>query len=204
MGVLQKFINQFKKPEGFFGRVAGLLMAREPEKSAWTVSLLNPAESDRALEVGFGPGRAIEILSQKITEGYIVGIEISEVMLRMARKRNKKAISKGIVDLRLTDVSNLPSFEEKFDYILSVNSIMFWEYPVHVLKNLRNHLKPNGKIAITVHPRMKRANNETAKEFGKEIDHYLREAGYSENQIHIRKMKPVPCVCVTAVNRMET
>ncbi|MGP4062322.1 class I SAM-dependent methyltransferase [Halobacillus sp. H74] len=200
MGVLKEFLKQFKKPEGFLGGVAGYLMAKEPEKSDWTVSLLNPTESARVLEVGFGPGIAIEALSQKVTEGYIAGIEISEVMIKAASKRNKQAINKGIVDLRLGNVSDLLPFEEKFDYILSVNNFMFWENPINTLINLRARLKPNGKIAITIHPRAKGATNETTKKFGEKINDCLREAGYSENQIHYKKMKSADCVCVIAIN----
>lgn len=122
-------------------------------------------------------------------------------MLKTAKKRNSEAVREGVVDLRLANVSHLPSFKEKFDHILTVNNIMFWERPVEVLKNLREITQTNGLIAVTVHPRVKGADMETVKEFGERINSYLKEAGYSETQIHIRPMKPVACVCVTASNR---
>jgi len=63
-------------------------------------------------------------------------------------------------------------------------------------------MKQGGEIAITVQPRMKGANFKTVKEFGSKIDRYLRKAGYSETQIHIKEMKPIACVCVTGVNHL--
>lgn len=204
MGLLDGFFKQFKMPQGLLGRFAGFLMANDPEKSIWTVNLLQPREHDRVLEIGFGPGVAIEYLSKIVTEGYIAGIDLSDVMLSQAKKRNKEAIERGLVDLRLANILNLPSFDEKFDHIISINSIIFWEEPVLALQNMRDNMrdmtKPNGKIAITVQPRMKGANHETVKEFGRIIENYLTEAGYSEPQIHIKTMKPISSVCVIATN----
>lgn len=71
MGLLKSFAKQFKSPKGFWGKVAGYLMSREPEKSIWTVSLLEPNKDARVLEVGFGTGIAIETLSRTVTDGYI-------------------------------------------------------------------------------------------------------------------------------------
>lgn len=200
MGLLKGFTERFKRPKGLWGRLAGIFMSKGSEKSEWTISLLKPDKDDRVLEVGFGPGMAIETLSQTVTEGYIAGIDISKVMLKQAGKRNRKSVAKGLVDLRLANVSDLPSFEKKFDQILSVNNIMFWENPVESLENLRDITKPNGKIAVTVQPRMKEADEQTVKEFGNQLDGYLKEAGYSGNKIHIRPMKPISCVCIIAVN----
>src|SRR5699024_7408848 len=136
----------------------GFLMSNDTKKSVWTLSLLNPDKDDRILEVGVGPGIAVKLLSERITDGYTAGIDLSELMLKVALKRNKKAVSKGLVDLRLANVLTLPSYAEKLDKILAVNTIMFWENPIKGLKNLRNVMKQGGEIAITVQPRMKGAN----------------------------------------------
>jgi len=125
VGFLEGFTKQFGMPEGFGGRIAGFLMSNDTKKSVWTLSLLNPDKDDRVLEVGVGPGIAVKLLSEKITDGYIAGIDISELMLKVALRRNKKAVAKGLVDLRLANVLTLPSYEEKFDKILAVNTIMF-------------------------------------------------------------------------------
>ncbi|WP_261134018.1 class I SAM-dependent methyltransferase [Bacillus sp. Marseille-Q3570] len=200
MGLLKRFALQFRMPHGVLGRFAGFLMAKGGEKSRWTVSLLNPARDDHALEVGFGPGVGIEALADTVDKGYIAGIDISEVMLKQASDRNREAISKGLVDLRLADVSSPPPFDTKFSHIMSVNNIIFWEEPVLALKKLRELMKPNGKIVITMQPLMKGANDETVKEVARDIEGYLTESGFSEIEFHYKKMRPVNCVCVIAVN----
>ena len=73
-----KFGDQFKKPEGFLGSIAGKLMATVgAEKNKWTISLLNVKKDDNVLEIGFGPGIGIELTSKVIQDGKIIGIDYS-------------------------------------------------------------------------------------------------------------------------------
>ncbi|MHC4265878.1 MAG: methyltransferase domain-containing protein, partial [Planctomycetota bacterium] len=67
------------------------------ERVQWTISLLNISPNDRVLEIGFGPGFAIELISKIATEGLVVGVDHSEVMVRHASKRNARAIRDGKV-----------------------------------------------------------------------------------------------------------
>lgn len=111
LGILKRFSQQFRKPQGFLGTIAGKLMATTgSKKNEWTVSLLSIQKGDRVLEIGFGPGVAIELVSKVITEGHIVGLDYSDVMLKQAQKRNRKAIQEGRVELILGDVNKIPSF----------------------------------------------------------------------------------------------
>jgi ubiquinone/menaquinone biosynthesis C-methylase UbiE len=71
------------------------------ERNDWAVSLLKLQPTDRVLEIGFGPGVAIQKMSEFVKEGLIWGIDHSEVMLRQASKRNKEAISADRVRLLL-------------------------------------------------------------------------------------------------------
>lgn len=201
MSLVKKFAQQFKKPEGFLGIIAGKLMATVgAEKNKWTISLLNIKKDDNVLEVGFGPGIGIELTSKIIQDGKIIGIDYSEKMLQQAQKRNKGAIQKGQVELILANAQNLPSFNLLFDKVFSINSIIFWEKPIETLKGIRELMKENGVIAITVQPFMKEATEETTKQLGKKIINQLKEAGYSDIKMELKHMKPVATVCVLGVN----
>lgn len=61
------------------------------ERNEWVVSLMEVQPNDRILEIGFGPGVAIEKLSYLVTTGFVAGIDASEIMVRQARKRNARA-----------------------------------------------------------------------------------------------------------------
>lgn len=195
----QSLRAQFGRPTGFWGRVAGMIMANRPsnkERNAWTVSLLDVQPDDRVLEIGFGPGLAIERISQIAHHGFVGGVDHSEAMLRQARNRNAAAIRQGRVDLRLGGVQELPAFGEPFDKILAVNSFQFWDAPLDRLKELRGLLNPGGVIAITMQPRWQGATNEDAQKVGKEIVAQLAQAGFSRVSQEIKPLKPASAVCV--------
>lgn len=69
------------------------------------------------------------------------------------------------------------------------------------LKTIRQFMKKNGVIAITIQPFTKGATEETAIQLGNEIVHYMQEAGYSDIRMELKQMKPVATVCVLGINR---
>jgi SAM-dependent methyltransferase len=196
---IRRFLRaQFGRPTGFWGNIVGKIMTYTPsnqDRIHWTISLLDIKPDDRLLEVGFGPGFAIELVSKMISEGFIVGVDHSEVMVRQAGKRNTRAIHDGKVVLQLGSVSSLPKFNEPFDKIFTINSIHFWNEPVDCLKELRKLLKPGGLIAVTLQPRSRSATDETTKEIGKELVMNLEHAGFSHVKLKIRQTKPVSVAC---------
>jgi SAM-dependent methyltransferase len=157
-GGLSRAIDaQTRKPTGLLGRLVGSTMVRMNEPAArWTVSLLDLQPESHVLEVGFGPGVAIQYASEKASEGFVAGIDYSETMVQTARKRNAAAIRAGRVDLKHGDVSDLPYPDESFDKAFAIHSILFWPKPVDCLKELRRVLKPNGLLAITIVPKGRR------------------------------------------------
>jgi len=198
MGIFKKFERQFGKPQGLLGRIAGKLMElKGTKKIEWTISLLDIQKDDKVLEIGYGPGVAIELLSKLTPNGYIVGIDHSDLMFKQAQKRNLTAIKEGRVDLRLGDVANLPLFDIAFDKVLSINTIFFWEKPIEILKHIRRVMKPGGVIALTVQPFNE--TDEKAKEYGHQMMNYLENAGFTNVRMEIKPMKPVASVCVLGI-----
>jgi SAM-dependent methyltransferase len=197
---------QFGRPTGLRGRAAGLLMAYRPSnrrRNTWAISLLDVRSDDRVLEIGFGPGLAIRELSRIAAEGYVCGIDHSELMLRSARRRNADGLRRGVVDLRLGSVEELPDFEAPFDKILTVNTMLFWGEPVARLAELRRLLRPGGLIAVAHQPRGPGATDETSAAKGREIAAALDRAGFSEVRVQTMRLKPA-VVCAVGVNRPGT
>jgi ubiquinone/menaquinone biosynthesis C-methylase UbiE len=161
--------------------------------------LLDIQPNDRLLEIGFGPGIAVELASKIASEGFIAGVDHSEVMVRQASKRNARAIRDGQVVLRLGSVSNLPTFNTPFDKIFTINSIHFWNEPVDCLKALRQQLRPGGLIAVTIQPRSRSATDETTLEIGKEIVMNLNHAGFSQVTLEIKQLRPVSVACALGI-----
>lgn len=189
-------------PTGIVGRVIGLMMAHRAsnrKRNSWVASLLNVQPDDRILEIGFGPGLAILELSRIAHEGYVCGIDHSELMVREARKRNADGVRRGLVDLRLGSADALPAFDEPFDKILAVNVHFFWREPDALLEQLRRLLRPAGLIALAHQPRGPGASDATAAESGREIAAALGRAGFTKVRVETLPLKPA-VVCALGVN----
>ena len=154
---------------------------------------------DRVLEIGFGPGVAIQEFARRAASGLVVGVDHSEVMVQQARKRNAAAVRAGRVDLRLGSAAALPAFDAPFDKILAVNSLMFWDDPVARLKELHGLLRPGGKIAIVYQPRGPGSTDEVAARTGQEIAAHFTEVGFTDVDVETLALKPTAAVCVLGV-----
>lgn len=143
--------EQHGHPRGIVGRVIGGRMARQhrPE-TEWTLSLLDIQPADRVLEIGFGAGRALELVAQQTMHGCIVGIDVSRTMLLAARRRNAKAVSAGRMDLLQGNAAFLPFANNQFTKVLSIHTFYFWPDPLDTMQQLFRVLKPHGMLVLTL------------------------------------------------------
>ncbi len=151
----QAIVRQFGKPTGLVGRLVGLVMATRPsnrERNRRTIDLLEIQPDDRVLEIGYGPGLAIEWAAERAHPGKVVGVDHSDLMRREAGRRNARAIEAGLVELHVASVDAMPAFDGPFDKVFAVNVYMFWPDPVRALARLAAVLKPRGTIALTFQP----------------------------------------------------
>lgn len=199
--------GKFRRPTGLFGRLVGNIMARGNEREAgWTVSLLNIQPGQHILEIGFGPGVAIQYASQKAAHGPVAGVDYSETMVQVARKRNAAAIQAGHVDLKHGEVSSLPYPDASFDAAFTIHCIYFWAKPVDGLTEIRRILKPNGLLAVTIQPRDQWPKERTPPPdlftlySSDEVAHLLSEAGFREVRVELYSQpEEFPGACVLGV-----
>jgi ubiquinone/menaquinone biosynthesis C-methylase UbiE len=168
-------------------------------RNAWAVSLLDVWREDRVLEIGFGPGIAIAELARLAPDGYVCGLDHSQVMLRQAARRNAEAVRRGQVELRLGRAENLPVFQAPFDKILAVNAMLFSDQPVQRLRDLRGVLTNGGRIAIAFQPRGPGATDQAAITAGHTLVAALRDAGFSQVRLETLKLRPA-VVCALGIN----
>jgi SAM-dependent methyltransferase len=200
--VVRHLVGQFHRPHGLGGYVAGWVMGHRSsnvKRSQWVVSLLEVKQSDRILEVGFGPGVAVAALSDLAPKGMVFGVDHSDVMVRLAKRRNAGAVRAGRVDLRLGAADALPDFGDPLDKVVAVNSMGFWPDPVARLQELRELLCAGGTIAIASQPRCPGATADTSAKAGEQIQERLRDAGFSIAGVETLDLDP-PVVCVLAVS----
>jgi len=101
----------------------------------------------RVLDVGVGTGFLSIMLADM--GHHVVGIDLSEEMLNVARKKmNDRGIK---LDLKIGDAEDLPFEDGSFDAV--VNRAVLWTLPdpKKALSEWKRVLKPNGKLCFFVH-----------------------------------------------------
>ncbi len=176
-------LNQLANPEGFYGEiVASCLSTTFESVNRWAVDLMQVQPGEAVLEIGFGPGQAIQELARQTQSSRIVGIDSAPLMLQKASALNQAAIQSGQVKLMQADVAHLPDFNQKFDHILAVNSVMYW--PQHklnrILKALKSQMAPGGRIYFVMHRHYGRFERGDFNAHIQELLTHLTKAGFIE------------------------
>jgi ubiquinone/menaquinone biosynthesis C-methylase UbiE len=147
-------MRMFGRPEGFLGRLGGIILAHGNRRFAEVVvAFLEIRPSDDVLEVGFGPGVGIALLARAATAGTVAGVDSSSEMVAQAAARNAAAIEAGAVDLRHGTVERMPFADAAFDLALAINSMQVWPDALAGLREIRRVLRTGGRVALAFTPR---------------------------------------------------
>lgn len=198
MSLRSKIVSQFKEPRGVPGQLAGLSMTLRPsnrQRIRWTLDLLALRKGDRVLEVGFGPGLGLQWAARKVKSGTLWGIDHSETMTEMAKRRNRRAVSRGRMILRAGTIDDLEREATGLDKIYGCNVIQFLDDQTASLKMLGERLKPGGIIAMTFMPRNKGASEADAKAMAGKVEAAMHEAGLVGIETKWLPVEPVPAIC---------
>jgi SAM-dependent methyltransferase len=190
-------LAQFHQPTGALGHVAGWIMGRRSSNVArnrWVARLLDVQPTDHVIELGCGPGVAIAAIAAQATQGLVVGVDHSPVMIRQARRRNRAAVRAGRVRLVHAPVESL-SVDGPFDAALAVNTVGMWPDPLARLRELAALLRPGGRIAVVSQPRCPGATAATSAAAATELTDLLTEAGFEHLRTEMLDLDP-PAACV--------
>lgn len=150
LGIMGSLLMQmFGRPKGLLGRLGGIILARtKRDFTQWVIPLLEVQPDSKVLEVGFGPGVAIQILAAMVSTGSVIGVDYSQEMVEQATARNAKEIATGIVQLQYGSVEKLPFADDTFDKALAINSMQVWSDAMVGLREMRRVMSVGGKIAL--------------------------------------------------------
>jgi ubiquinone/menaquinone biosynthesis C-methylase UbiE len=144
-------MHQAGKPRGPIGVVMGWMMeALNAVQNRATVDALDPPPGAAVLEVGFGPGHALEMLARSRPLGLVAGVDHSELMLARARRRLNGGRGDAALDLRLGDAGDLPFPDERFDVVYAVNAFHLWPEQDRALAEMTGVLKPGGDLMLSI------------------------------------------------------
>jgi len=196
-------VRQFAHPTGFLGRLAGWVMANRPsnrQRNTWAVEQLDLRPRDRVLEVGSGPGLALQMIAARLSGGGLVGIDHSSAMLAQAKRRNRAAVAEGKVRLLHTSVEELVAdaagSHGPFDKILAVNVAMFWQNCDETIAGLASLLRPGGILAVLHQPRVAPVTSEAARQAASQFEESMARASLGPVDVReLTTLSPI-AVCV--------
>jgi len=116
----------------------------DAEEQLWRKSLNNEfsPETLKILDIGTGNGSLALLLAEMGHD--VIGIDLSEGMLSVARK---KADERGVnPDLRIGDAESLEFADECFDAVVSRLVLWTLPHPETAISEWRRVLKPGGKV----------------------------------------------------------
>ena len=174
-------MHQATKPRGAQGVVMGWLMeGLNGAQNRATVDALDPPPGAAVLEIGFGPGHALQMLARSRPLGLVAGIDHSELMVARARRRLRADRGDAALDLRVGDAGDLPFPDERFDVVFAVNSFHLWPDKERALAEMAGVLKPGGDLMLSIRDFRAEGRFEPAgkgAETAKAASEMLRELG---------------------------
>ncbi|MFK7925645.1 MAG: methyltransferase domain-containing protein [Bacteroidia bacterium] len=124
-----------------------LYQSKDAQKRRQAVlDALQVQTGEQVLDIGTGLGHlALEMADLAGPEGKILGMDLNEPMLELARSR---CDAKPWIEFKAGDATQLPFKDERFDAAVSVQVYEYISDTYQVLKELNRILKPGGRAVI--------------------------------------------------------
>lgn len=97
------------------------------------------------IDIGTGPGDLVQLIAKKYPNLKVIGIDLSETMIRIANKKKKNSLN---LEFKVMDGKNLGFKENSIDYIISTFTFHHWRKPLKVLNEIHRVLKKRGQVFI--------------------------------------------------------
>ncbi len=139
----------------FYNKISGVydLLADRSEAPVRRagLDLLKAREGERILEIGFGTGHSLIRLADTVgPHGQVLGLDLSDKMLAVARANVAKAGLSARVRLRCGDAVHLPYADGGLDAVFMSFTLELFDTPEipEVLRECWRVLRPGGRIVV--------------------------------------------------------
>jgi arsenite methyltransferase len=105
------------------------------------IELMNVPTDANVLDVGCGSGWASRLFAQKAGAGRVVGIDISDEMIRIARETSSAFTN---LSFQVASAENLPFSAGEFTHAFSMESLYYYADMLAALKEIRRVLRSHG------------------------------------------------------------
>ncbi|MFC1956434.1 class I SAM-dependent methyltransferase [Chloroflexota bacterium] len=148
----KRYYNHISVVYDWFGGI----FERKPAEEA--LNNLKIENSETVLEIGFGTGHCLQQIALSVSKtGKAYGIDISDGMLQVTRKKLEKAELMDRVELYHGDASKLPFIDETFDAVFMSFTLELFDTPEipQLLNEIKRVLKVGGSLGVASLSRIK-------------------------------------------------
>lgn len=97
--------------------------------------------SGRVLDVGTGPGYLPIKIAERLPSVKVIGVDVSEDMIRIARRNVENAHLSNQIELIVEDGAEMSIPPESIDLAISTASLHHWTRPIQVINEIHRVLK---------------------------------------------------------------
>ena len=124
MGLLKKYFNQTRKPEGVLGKLMISGMNGGHAKLAdWGMAYLKDIAPQRIAELGCGGGRNASELLRRYPKAFVTAVDYSALSVEKAAAFNAESITEGRCEVLQGDVSALSLESGAYDLATAFETV---------------------------------------------------------------------------------
>ena len=167
--------------------------------AAGMVAQMTFEERDKILDIGCGAGWFAALLAARVPTGQVVGMDVAEDMIRLARKNY---VDLGNVMFLSAAAEEIPWDEDFFNKVVSIESAYYWPDPARGFQEIFRVLQPGGTVWILInlfqenqesHPWQEKLGVPTHLLSGEKWCALLVQAGFQETRhSYVPDPRPVP------------
>ncbi|MBC8028793.1 MAG: class I SAM-dependent methyltransferase [Pyrinomonadaceae bacterium] len=128
------------------GRGPGMEKGHRPVGEQ-AIELMRISSEAQVIDIGCGSGWAARLMAEKAREGRVVGIDVSDEMIRVARE-SSAAVSN--VEFHVASAEKLPFDDAEFMRAFSMESLYYYTDMLAALKEIRRVLRAGGRFVTVV------------------------------------------------------
>jgi len=145
--------RQSRLPQGWLGEIVARVMSLETTAANQrAIERLAPAPGEAVLEVGCGHGRTLAKIASSGVR-LAAGVDPSDVMVRLARRRLRHEIRGGRAVVEHADAASMSFKRGCFDAALAVHVVYFWKDPRVELREIHRVVRTGGRVLLGFRPR---------------------------------------------------
>ncbi len=128
------------------GRGEGMEKGHRPVGEQ-AIKLMRLPRDARVLDVGCGSGWATRLMAEMATDGHVVGIDISDEMVDLARTSSESFAN---VDYKVASAESLPFRDNEFTHAFSMESLYYYSNMLAALREIHRVIEDGGRFVTVI------------------------------------------------------